>query len=249
MKERLTLERLNRFLARAGVGSRRACDRLIEAGKVTVNGERVDAPGTRVDPTQDRVTCGGQEVRPPDTCTYVLLNKPRGYLVSAGDPHHDRTIFELLDGVVARVFPVGRLDMDTGGALILTDDGDLAYRLMHPRYEVDKTYRVGVASQPSGSAIRQLRDGVTIEGRRTFKAAVRVIGSGREGTEMEIVIHEGRNRQVRKMFEAVGSRVLWLERSAFGGITVDGLARGEWRSLTDQETAGLRSLVGLESAE
>ena len=215
---------------------------------MTVNGECINTPGLRVDPAKDRVTCGGQEVRPPDACTYVLLNKPRGYLVSVGDPHHDRTIFELLDGVDARVFPVGRLDMDTGGVLILMDDGDLAYRLMHPRYEVDKVYRVGVASRPSPKTLQQLRKGVTIEGKRTSEAAVRVIGSGREGTEMEIVIHEGRNRQVRKMCEEIGHPALWLERFGFGGITVNGLARGEWRSLTDLETTALRSLVGLESA-
>ena len=211
-----------------------------------VNGERVDAPGTRVDPKNDRVVCGGQVARPPDVCTYVLLNKPRGYLVSAGDPHHDRTIYGLLETVEARVFPVGRLDMDTGGALLLTDDGDLAHRMMHPSFEVEKVYRVGLAKLLRPEAIAQLRSGVAVDGKKTAQAVVRVVGSGREGTELEVAIHEGRNRQVRKMMEAIGHSALWLERYAFGGLTVEGLARGEWRTLTDNELSDLRSLVGLE---
>jgi len=241
----MTLERLNRFLARAGVGSRRACDRLIEAGEVLVNGEKIDTPGAKVDPQNDRVTCGGQAVRPPDACTYVLLNKPRGYLVSAGDPHHDRTIFSLLADLKVRVFPVGRLDMDTGGALLLTDDGDLAYRLTHPSYGVDKAYRVGVEKVPFPPMVTQLKNGVVIDGRKTARASVTVLGSGREGTEMEIVIHEGRNRQIRKMCEAVGCPATWLERFAFAGVNVDDLARGTWRHLTPAEVEGLRELVQL----
>ncbi|HCK11032.1 MAG TPA: pseudouridine synthase [Candidatus Latescibacteria bacterium] len=212
---------------------------------MTVNGARVDAPGTRVDPERDRVTCGGQEVGPPDACTYVLLNKPRGYLVSARDPFHDRTVFDLLKEVTARVFPVGRLDMDTGGALIFTNDGDLAHRLMHPRYEVDKAYLVGVGKQPGQDVLQRLRDGVVIDGQRTSKARVKVVYSGREGSELEIVIHEGRNRQIRKMCEVLGFPAQWLERTRFGGITVDGLARGEWRNLSDNETKGLKEAVGL----
>lgn len=210
---------------------------------MTVNGARVDAPGTRIDPERDRVTCGGQEVRPPDACTYVLLNKPRGYLVSAGDPHHDRTVFDLLEGVEARLFPVGRLDMDTGGALLLTDDGDLAHRLMHPSFEVDKVYRVGVADRPRQETIERLAAGVVIDGRKTAPAVVTVVGTGKEGTEMEITIHEGRNRQIRKMCEAVGHPALWLERVAFGPIRVDGLARGTWRALSDDEVRRLREIA------
>jgi 23S rRNA pseudouridine2605 synthase len=216
---------------------------------VSVNGERVDTPGTRVDPLNDRVSYGGQEVRPPDACTYVLLNKPRGYLVSAGDPHHDRTIYDLLGDISARLFPVGRLDMDTGGALLLTDDGDLAHRLMHPRYEVDKVYRVGIERLPNPSVLSKLKSGVVIDGKKTSRAGVRVVGAGREGSEIEIVIHEGRNRQVRKMCEAVGHEVLWLERHVFAGLSVEGMERGTWRSLTSGEVAALRTLVGLEGVQ
>lgn len=210
-----------------------------------MNGERTDVSGTKVDPQNDRVTCGGQEVRPPDACTYVLLNKPRGYLVSASDPHHDRTIFSLLSDLDTRVFPVGRLDMDTGGALLLTDDGDLAHRLTHPSYGVDKAYRVGVAEALSPPVISKLKNGIVIDGRKTSEARVRVLGSGLGATEMEIVIHEGRNRQIRKMCEAVGYTAVWLERFAFAGMTVDGLERGAWRHLTGEEVGILRELVQL----
>jgi len=211
---------------------------------VTVNGERISTPGVRVDPDSDTVMCGGQLVRPPDVCTYVLLNKPRGYLVSAGDPHHERTIFSLLADVTARVFPVGRLDMDTGGALLLTDDGDLAHRLMHPSFEVDKVYRVGVGRRPQPSTIDKLRRGVELDdGRTTSPAVVRVLGTGKEGTELEIVIHEGMNRQVRRMCEAVGHPAVWLERFAFGGLTVEGMERGSWRSLEADEIGALKALA------
>ena len=216
---------------------------------MSVNGERVNTPGTRVDPLSDRVSCGGQEVRPPDACTYILLNKPRGYLVSAGDPHHDRTVYDLLKDVEARVFPVGRLDMDTGGALLLTDDGDLAHRLMHPSFEVDKVYRVGVERQPSPETLARLKAGVVVDGKKTSRAAVRVVGAGREGTEMEIVIHEGRNRQVRKMCEAVGHEAIWLERTVFAGLSVEGMERGAWRPLEPVEVSRLRSSAGLEGGD
>ncbi len=213
---------------------------------MTVNGVRVDTPGTRVDPVRDRVEYGGQEVRPPDACTYVLLNKPRGYLVSAGDPHHDRKIYDLLEDVPARVFPVGRLDMDTGGALLLTDDGDLAHRLMHPRYEVDKVYRVGLDRLPQPETLERLRSGVLIDDRETAPAVVRVLSPAKDAVELEIVIHEGRNRQIRRVCEAVGHSVTWLERQAFAGLTVGGLKRGAWRSLEPDEARALRERVGLE---
>ncbi|MEE2754271.1 MAG: pseudouridine synthase [Candidatus Latescibacterota bacterium] len=210
-----------------------------------MNGEQKDVPGTKVDPQIDRVTCGGQEVRPPDACTYVLLNKPRGYLVSTSDTQHDRTIFSLLSDLNTRVFPVGRLDMDTGGALLLTNDGDLAYRLTHPSYGVDKAYRVGVSAGLSSLVISKLENGVVIDGRKTSQARVRVLGSGPGVTEIEIVIHEGRNRQIRKMCEAVGCPAVWLERFAFAGMTVDDLGRGAYRHLTRQEVCALQELVQL----
>ena len=136
LTERRLLERLNRYLARTGIGSRRTCDRLIQSGEVCVNGRPVDHPGTRIDPEQDRVTYGGRLVRPPDVYTYLILNKPRGVIVTVDDPQGRRTVMDLIDGVTARVYPVGRLDMDTGGILILTDDGVLAHHLMHPRFGV-----------------------------------------------------------------------------------------------------------------
>ena len=154
-------------------------------------------------------------------------------------------MFSLLGEVGARVFPVGRLDMDTGGALLLTDDGDLAFRLTHPKYLVDKVYRFGVTRRPDSRTLGQLRDGVIIDDRKTARAQVAVLGSGSEGTELEMSIHEGRNRQIRKMCDVVGLRLEWLERFSFAGLTVQGLARGSWRSLEVEEVGRLRDLVQL----
>jgi pseudouridine synthase len=234
-------ERLNRFLARAGVASRRACDRLIQEGRVRVNGVPVSEPGTRIDPDADRVECGGRAVRPPDACTYVVLNKPAGYLVSAGDPHHDRTVFDLLDGLPARVFPVGRLDIDTTGVLLLTDDGNLAYRLTHPRFGVGKTYVARLDTRPSEAALQALRDGVNLDDGPTAPAGVRRAGE----SAIELLLHEGRNRQVRRMCESVGLRVEHLERTRFGTLGCEGLARGSWRPLRPAEVASLREAAGV----
>jgi 23S rRNA pseudouridine2605 synthase len=225
--------RLNAYLARAGVGSRRKADELIKAGRVYVNGE----PGqlnTFVG-TRDRVEVDGREVM-PQRLAYVLLHKPAGVVTTASDPQGRATVVDLVDHEV-RVVPVGRLDVDTTGALLLTNDGDLAHRLAHPKYEVEKVYEAEVEGEPSDEALRRLADGVELEDGMTAPAEVR-----RPGLSLvELAIHEGRNRQVRRMLEEVGHPVRRLHRSRYAGLTVEDLAPGEWRELSESEVESLHS--------
>ena len=223
--------RLNAWLARAGVASRRKADELIKSGRVTVNGE----PGqlnTFVQAT-DEVRLDG-ELLAKQQLAYVLLNKPAGVVTTARDPQGRRTVVDLVDHA-SRVVPVGRLDADTTGALLLTNDGELAHRLAHPRYEVDKVYEVETWTQPTDADLQRLRDGVLLEDGPTRPAGVRRL----DGARIELTIHEGRNRQVKRMLEAVGHRVRHLHRSRYAGLTVDGLAPGAWRELGRDEAHAL----------
>jgi 23S rRNA pseudouridine2605 synthase len=223
--------RLNAYLARAGVASRRKADELIKAGRVVVNGE----PGqlnTFVEPG-DRVEVDGEEVR-RQRLAYVLLHKPAGVVTTASDPQGRPTVVGLVEHEV-RVVPVGRLDVETTGALLLTNDGELAHRLAHPKYEVEKVYEAELEGEPSDEALRQLAEGVELEDGVTAPAAVRRLGP----SHIELSIHEGRNRQVRRMLEAVGHPVRRLHRSRYAGLTVGDLEPGEWRELRDQEVAAL----------
>lgn len=229
--------RLNAFLARAGVASRRRADELIRAGRVTVNGR----PGelNTVVGRHDVVEVDGREVeRQP--LAYVLLHKPVGVVTTARDPQGRRTVVDLVP-TEPRVVPVGRLDVDTTGALLLTNDGELAHRLAHPRYGVPKMYEADVEGSPSDEAIARLRGGIELEDGLTAPAGARLVRPGR----IELTLHEGRNRQVKRMCEAIGHPVRRLHRSRYAGIGVDGLPRGEWRTLTKTEVAGLRATVGL----
>jgi pseudouridine synthase len=219
--------RLNAYLARAGVASRRKADELIKAGRVTVNGE----PGqlnTFVERT-DRVEVDGGVVRPQEL-TYVLLHKPAGVVTTASDPQGRPTVVGLVRHEV-RIVPVGRLDVATTGALLLTNDGELAHRLAHPKYEVEKVYEAEVEGEPSDEALRRLAAGVELEDGMTAPADVRRLAP----STVELSIHEGRNRQVRRMLEAVGHPVRSLHRSRYAGLTVDDLAPGEWRELGADE--------------
>ena len=227
--------RLNAFLARAGVASRRKADELIKAGRVRVNGE----PGelnTFVE-SRDVVEVDGERVE-RQALGYVLLNKPAGVVTTASDPQGRPTVVGLVRHE-SRVVPVGRLDVETTGALLLTNDGPLAHRLAHPRYGVEKVYEVETWREPTDEALRRLADGVELEDGLTAPARVRRLGAAR----FELVLHEGRNRQVRRMCEAVGQRVRRLHRSVYAGLGVDGLAPGEWRALTASEVRALRALV------
>ncbi len=191
------------------------------------------------------MTYGGRLVRPPDVYTYLILNKPRGVIVTVDDPQGRRTVMDLIDGVTARVYPVGRLDMDTGGILILTDDGVLAHHLMHPRFGVEKTYVAEVEGQLSDEVIDRLASGVRLEDGPTAPARVRRRGR----SSLEVTIHEGRNRQVRRMCEAVGFPVISLERIAFGPLKMEGLDRGQWRRLETDEVALLTGSIETGSSD
>jgi 23S rRNA pseudouridine2605 synthase len=229
--------RLNAFLARAGVASRRGADELIKAGRVRVNGE----PG-RLDTFvagRDVVEVDGRHVV-VQALAHVLLHKPAGVVTTARDPQGRPTVVGLV-GHDVRIVPVGRLDVETTGALLLTNDGPLAHRLAHPRYGVEKTYVAEVEGRPADAALGALAAGVELEDGRTAPARVRRLGRSR----VELVLHEGRNRQVRRMLEAVGHPVRRLHRSAYAGLTLDGLAPGQWRELTPREVSSLRRLVAL----
>ncbi len=227
--------RLNAYLARAGVASRRGADELIKAGRVRVNGEPA-ALNTFVGDA-DRVEVDGRPVA-RQRLAYVLLHKPAGVVVTARDPQGRPTVVGLVRHPV-RVVPVGRLDADTTGALLLTNDGDLAHRLAHPRYGVEKVYEAEVEVEPGRAALRRLAQGVELEDGLTAPARVRRLGPGR----IELVLHEGRNRQVRRMCEAVGHPVRRLHRSVCAGLDLRGLEPGEWRELSADEVARLRRLV------
>jgi len=224
--------RLNAYLARSGVASRRKADELIKAGRVTVNGEAGQL-NTFVG-ARDRVEVDGRAVT-KQRLAYVLLHKPAGVVTTASDPQGRPTVVSLVD-LPERVVPVGRLDVDTTGALLLTNDGELAHRLAHPRYGVEKTYVIDVAPSPSEAALRALRDGVELEDGVTAPARARLLGPSR----VELTIHEGRNRQVKRMLEAVGHRVLRLHRSGYAGLTADDLAVGTWRELAAGEVQRLK---------
>jgi 23S rRNA pseudouridine2605 synthase len=223
--------RLNAYLARSGVASRRKADELIKAGRVSVNGE----PGqlnTFVE-TGDRVEVDGREVS-AQPLAHLLLHKPAGVVTTASDPQGRPTVLGLVPGDV-RVVPVGRLDVDTTGALLLTNDGELAHRLAHPKYEVEKVYEAEVEGEPSDETLRRLAQGLKLEDGMTAPAEVRRLGP----SAIELSIHEGRNRQVRRMLEAVGHPVRALHRSRYASLTLKGLAPGEWRALTPSEVERL----------
>jgi 23S rRNA pseudouridine2605 synthase len=225
--------RLNAYLARAGIASRRGAEELIRTGRVTVNGE-VAGLATFVDGT-DRVEIDGAEVA-LEPLTYVLLHKPAGVVTTARDPQGRPTVVGLV-GHERRVVPVGRLDADTTGVLLLTNDGPLAHRLMHPRYEVDKVYEAEVEGEPSDEALDALRHGIELDDGRTAPAEVERLAPSRLG----LTLHEGRKHQVKRMLAAVGHPVTRLHRSSYAGLTANGLAPGEWRELGAEEIAALRA--------
>jgi 23S rRNA pseudouridine2605 synthase len=231
--------RLNAFLARAGVASRRRADELIKAGRVTVNGERGQL--NTVVGARDRVAVDGQDVA-RQRLRYVLLHKPAGVVTTARDPQGRPTVVDLVEDD-PRVVPVGRLDADTTGALLLTNDGQLAHRLAHPRYGVEKTYVAELEGDPDDAALHALREGVELEDGRTAPARARRLGRGR----VELVLHEGRNRQVKRMLAAVGHPVTRLHRSAYAGLTVEGIEPGAWRELEPAEVGSLREVSARES--
>ncbi len=229
--------RLNKYLAKCGVASRRRADELIAAGLVHVNGRVVTKLATLVD-EGNRVEVNGVAVAPPPESTYLLLHKPSGVVTTMRDPQGRPTVAELLPQG-ARVVPVGRLDYATSGVLLLTDDGELAHRLLHPRFGVEKTYRAAIGGRLSSDDVRRLSSGILLDDFRAAAAKVRVVATRRDRCIVDVTLHEGRNRQVRRMFEALGHPVLALSRTRFGPLSLGELPPGRARPLTTKERAAL----------
>jgi 23S rRNA pseudouridine2605 synthase len=242
--------RLQKILSTAGIASRRASEQLILEGRVSVNGEVVRELGSRADPGRDEIRVDGRRIRTEVQHRYIALYKPRGYVTTRKDPEGRPTVLDLLGRGVGYIYPVGRLDYDSEGLLLLTTDGDLAEKLTHPRHEVERVYEAIVAGAPDDSTIEKLRRGVFIDGRRTAPAEIHrgaTVKSGPLTTKLTISLREGRNRQVRKMCQAVGHPVRTLTRVRMGSITLGRLRPGEWRELGAGEVAALKR--GSQSAQ
>lgn len=231
-----TLIRLNKYLADCGIASRRKADELIENGKVQVNGKRVFELGQRVDPSCDHIVVGGKTVKPPLSKIYVMFHKPKNVVTTMEDPEGRPTIADFIRRFPQRLFPVGRLDWDSEGLLILTNDGDFAQKVTHPKFEIPKTYLVKVNGQPTPLQLRKLLQGVSIIGGRVRALEVEKIRRGAEQYDwLKVVITEGKNRQIRQMFAKIGYDVLKLQRVAIGQLRLGKLDRGEFRVLTPEE--------------
>ena len=239
------LVRLNKFLSEAGIASRREADRMIADGRVRVNGRVIQDLSTKIDEEKDHVEVDKKRVRREKAFVYIMLNKPQGYLVTLKDPFRRPTVMDLLPHLDKRVFPVGRLDLDSEGLLVLTNDGELAHRLMHPRFEIKKVYLIKIDQTPDPSRLARLRKGIFLEDRKTAPVKIAVLSSHQGGTRLRIEIHEGRKRELRKMFEAVGYRIQKLKRMTFAGLPLGKLKKGQWRYLTQDEVKKLKKLTRL----
>ena len=228
-------ERLQKILARAGVASRRKAEELIREGKVRVDGRVVREMGVQVDPETQKIECDGIPVIAGEKKIYILLHKPAGVLSTVRDPQGRPVVTDLLQDIKERVYPVGRLDLDTEGALLLTNDGELAQKIQHPSHEANKTYVAKVKGRPDKQKLAALARGIVIEGKKTWPAHLQVLGSEALTTTIQVIIHEGRKRQVRKMFEAIGHPVLKLKRTAYGKLELGRLSPGKYRFLTSSD--------------
>ena len=237
--------RLQKFLSEAGVASRRKAEEMIRSGMVKVNGS-VAQIGDSVDPQKDNVYVSGKKIKKESSLRYILLNKPRGYVTTTDDELGRKCVTELVKGVKERIYPVGRLDRVSEGALILTNDGEFANAMMHPSRHVPKTYRVTVRPDITARQIDELASGIMIEGRMTAPADVQLLQKEEGRAVVEIVLYEGRNRQIRRMCEALGLEVARLKRTAVGSIKLGMLRPGEWRDLTAQEVESLFSAAGIK---
>ena len=233
-------ERLQKFLANAGIASRRKCEELIIEGKVKVNGRIITELGTKVDPEKDKIEFNNEVVKSAEKKVYILLNKPIDYVTTAKDQFNRPTVLDLVK-VKEKILPVGRLDMYTSGALILSNDGDFIYKVTHPKYEIEKTYTVTVKGIVTLEDIKKLESGVKIEDYISGKAKVKILKTNEEKnfSRIQITIHEGKNREVRKMCEAIGKKVLALHRRKIGNLDVKNLAIGKWRYLNKTEVENL----------
>ena len=234
--------RLQKYLASCGVASRRGSEAIIRSGRVKVNGETVREMGVQIDEEADVITVDDAVVQPEKKMIYIMLNKPVGFVTTVTDDKGRDTVMELVSDIPVRIYPVGRLDYDTEGLLLMTNDGDLTYRITHPKNNVEKTYVAEVTGNVTMDTLTRLRRGVVIDGVKTSPAKVEVIGATQLGTKLEITIHEGRNRQVRKMFEAVGCIVKRLKRTREAGLILGHVPLGRWRKLTESEVNMLKKI-------
>lgn len=238
--------RINKFMARSGETSRRGADKLIAQGRVTVNGQIVQELGLKIDDMGDKVEIDGKIIQPYKKPDYILLNKPLGYLVTRKDPYSRETVMKLLPADKSYLFPVGRLDFDSEGLLLLTNDGELAHRLMHPSFKVKKEYLVRVKDRPDAAEIKKLERGVYLDNKKTAPSKIKLLRENQKTTIFSIEIHEGRKREIRRMFKTVGHPVLLLKRIKFAGLTIGKLKSGRWRHLAPPEIDRLKKLVGLD---
>lgn len=234
--------RLQKFLAKAGIASRRKSEELISNGKVKVNGLIVTELGTTINPETDIVKYNDKKVILEEEKVYFMLHKPTGYVTTAKDEKGRKTVLDLMKGVSQRIYPVGRLDYDTSGLLLLTNDGDLTYKITHPKHEVEKIYVAKVKGVPTPNELDQFQKGLIIDGRKTSRAKINIINTNRTNSVVSITIKEGRNRQVRKMCEAISHPVLELKRIAIGKLSIDNLEVSKYRSLTKEEIRYLQNL-------
>jgi pseudouridine synthase len=232
-------------MARSGVASRRGSEELIALGKVRVNGKPVTLPGLKIDPLRDRVEVDGRPVRKPEKKIYILVYKPTGYVSTVSDPQGRRKVIDLLHGIKQRVYPAGRLDYDSEGLLLLTNDGELTYALTHPRHEIPKTYQALVQGVPDMAQLDELKKGVVLADGPTAPAKVRLLKNKGDSALLEITIHEGKNRQVRRMCEHIGHPVLGLRRVSIGPLNIGDLQRGRYRHLTTREVKMLMKAAKL----
>lgn len=232
-------ERLQKYIARCGITSRRKAEEIILQGHVKVNGIIVKELGSKIAPEKDVITVYNKRIHEKEEHIYIKLYKPEGYITTVKDQFNRKTVLDLVN-IKERIYPIGRLDYDTSGLLLLTDDGDLANKLMHPKYHIFKTYEADIKGSISEDSINILKNGILIDGYKTAPAKVKLINRSQKNTSVQISIHEGKNRQVRKMFEKIGHRVIKLKRISFGNINLGGLMEGQWIYLTDDEIKYLK---------
>lgn len=238
-------ERLQKYLAECGVASRRKSEELIEAGKVKVNGVKAQI-GDKIDPKRDTVTVSGKKIIKQKANTYIMLNKPRGFITTMSDEMDRKCVAQLVKNVPSRVFPVGRLDRDSEGMLLFTNDGAFANALTHPSKHVSKTYRVTVRPSINEDQLTAIAQGIVIDDKKTAPAEVRVITKEENRVVLEIILYEGRNREIRKMCEEIGLEVARLRRIAVGSVKLGMLKQGDWRELTEDEVRKLMLAAGME---